>query len=149
MTAPIAITIRKTAHSGITPKSGYILLGYPAICKSEAATQAVSPTALPAEISVPVRTIHPAIPKAIGNFDAVSEMIFTTDDKERNDGTLIAIKMIATAIIIYIALLKSISVIIRFLSLPGKLLKTENLPEGILELSDIITSCKSEFIAER
>ena len=60
--------------------------------------------------------MHPAIPKAIGSFAAVSEIMFTIDEMLRNAGTLTAIKITEIAIIIYIALLNSRSVTSLFLS---------------------------------
>lgn len=65
---------------------------------------AVSPTTLPAEISVPESTMHPPTPSAIGSFAAVSETTFIIEESERNAGTRTAIKITAAAIIIYIAL---------------------------------------------
>ena len=70
---------------------GNILFAYSVICNSDAAIQAVSPTHRPAEISVPVSTMAPAIPNAIGSFAAVREIILTTDETVRNAGTRIAI----------------------------------------------------------
>ena len=85
--------------------------------------------------------MHPAIPKAIGSFAAVSEMILTIDETLKNAGTLIAIKITATAIMIYIALLKIISDIARFLSsrviAPNESVHAEILPFFALFVFDI------------
>ena len=60
--------------------------------------QATTPTILPAERSVPVRIMHPAIPSAIGRFAAESDIIFIIDATERNRGFIIAITTIAAII---------------------------------------------------
>jgi len=74
---------------------------------------AVSPTQRPADISVPVSTIAPPMPSAIGSFAAVSEMMLMIDERDRNAGTRIAMYTIAINMIMYMALLKSISVMTR------------------------------------
>ena len=92
---------------------GKILL---AVVRREAEIQAERPTARPAEISVPVSTMQPAMPSAMGSFAAVSEMMLTMEDSDTNWGTRMAIKMIASTITIYMALLNSRSVMVRRLS---------------------------------
>ena len=93
------------------------------LCKSEAAMQALSPTARPAEISVPVRTIAPPIPRAIGSLAAVKEIMFITEAVERNLGFSIAIIITERKMIINIALLRSVSVIFLRFSERGRALK--------------------------
>ena len=100
--APIAIMMRITQKTGTVPICGNILLAYPEDCKSDAATQAHAPTARPAERSVPVSIIAPAIPSAIGRFAAESEIIFTIDPVERNRGRDIAIPTITITRIIHL-----------------------------------------------
>ena len=77
--APMAMTAKMTMGTGTVPMPGNILLGYSAICSSEAATQAVRPTTRPAERSVPVRMIAPAMPSAMGRFAAESETMLMMD----------------------------------------------------------------------
>ena len=60
------------------------------VVKRDAEIHAVRPTTRPAEISVPVSTIQPPIPSAIGSFAAVSEITFTIEGSFKNAGTLIA-----------------------------------------------------------
>ena len=57
----------------------------------DAAIHAVRPTTRPAERSVPVSTIVPAIPTAIGMLAADSEIIFTIDDGVTKFGFCIAV----------------------------------------------------------
>ena len=57
--------------------------------------QATRPTMRPAERSVPVRIIAPAIPSAIGRLAAESEMILTMEEGERKRGLRHSIKMMA------------------------------------------------------
>ena len=66
MAAPMATTIRMTRGMGRVPMLGHILLAASVACSREAATQAVMPTARPADRSVPVSTMHPAMPSATG-----------------------------------------------------------------------------------
>ena len=66
MAAPMATTIRMTRGTGRVPMAGHILLGASAACRRLAATQAVMPTARPADRSVPVSTMQPAMPRATG-----------------------------------------------------------------------------------
>ena len=73
ISAPNNITIRKTSAIGKGSSPGNILPAYPELCKSAAQTQATSPTMRPAERSVPVRMIAPAIPRARGKLAAESE----------------------------------------------------------------------------
>ena len=71
----MAMTAKMTMGTGTVPMPGNILLGYSAICSSEA----VRPTTRPAERSVPVRMIAPAMPSAMGRFAAESETMLMMD----------------------------------------------------------------------
>ena len=93
--APMIIMMRKTANRGRVGRSGNIFPAYPLAWRSEAAIQAVTPTMRPAERSVPINIIQPAMPRAIGRFAAESEMMLTIEDVDRNLGSYIAMPPIA------------------------------------------------------
>ena len=76
------------------------------VVSKEAEIHAARPTTRPAEISVPVSTIQPPIPRAMGSFAAVREIIFTIEERLMNLGCFTVMKMIAMAMMIYIALFK-------------------------------------------
>ena len=56
-------------------------------------------------MSVPVRTIAHPMPRAMGSFAAVREIMMIMEERERNSGTLMAIKIMAS-IINYVLLIK-------------------------------------------
>ena len=86
--APIAMTISRTTGIGSASVScGQIL---DVVVSRDAVTTDDRPTILPAEISVPASTIHPAIPKAIGSFAAVRDRMLMIEAMPRNFGRLIA-----------------------------------------------------------
>ena len=62
---------------------GNILFITPLDCSSEAQIQAQSPTQRPAERSVPVSTIAPAIPSAIINLAADCMVMFTIESNDK------------------------------------------------------------------
>ena len=64
--APIPMATRITTGTGRVPMPGHILLLASTLWSREAETQAVRPTQRPALRSVPVRTMHPAMPRAAG-----------------------------------------------------------------------------------
>ena len=79
---PTTITAKITSGIGTTPRFGNILVEYVTACSREAEIHAVNPTTRPADRSVPVNTIHPAIPHAIGIFAADKLTILTKDEGE-------------------------------------------------------------------
>ena len=64
--APMAMAMMITAQMGSVPISGHILLEVVTAWSRDAEIQAVRPTQRPADRSVPVSTIQPAIPRARG-----------------------------------------------------------------------------------
>ncbi len=60
-------------------------------CSSAPATAAVRPTTRPPDRSVPVRTIQPAMPSAIGSDAATREMMFAMEPADRKFLFLIAV----------------------------------------------------------
>ena len=102
--APTPNTIRSTTGMGIAD----VMLGNTlnTVVSKEAEIHAARPTTRPAEISVPVSTIQPPIPRAMGSFAAVREIIFTIEERLMNLGCFTVMKMIAMAMMIYIALFK-------------------------------------------
>ncbi len=105
--APTPITSRSTSGRGAV----FVISGntLKTVVSKEAEIHAVRPTTRPAEISVPVSTIQPPIPSAIGNFAAVRDNMFTIEGSFMKVGRIIAMYTTATAIIIYIALFSSMS----------------------------------------
>ena len=92
MTAPMIIARIMTTIMGSVPISGHILLAvFAAFWSSDAEMQAVRPTARPADRSVPVSTMHPAIPSAAGRYAAVWERILMRDAGLMKLGFLMAI----------------------------------------------------------
>ncbi len=74
------------------------------VVSRDAEIHAVRPTTRPAEISVPVSTIQPPIPSAIGR-----DNMFTIEGSFMKAGRMIAIYTTVAAIMIYMALLSRIS----------------------------------------
>ena len=68
---------------GLYASDGNILFITPFDCNSEAHMQAQRPTQRPAERSVPVRTMAPAIPKAIISLAADCMVMFTIESNDR------------------------------------------------------------------
>ena len=64
--APMPMAIRMTTGMGRVPISGHILLEVVTAWSRDAEIQAVRPTQRPADRSVPVSTIQPAMPRARG-----------------------------------------------------------------------------------
>ena len=86
-TAPTARTSKNTTKiGGALVISGNTLK---VVVRSEAEIQAVRPTTRPAEISVPVRTMQPPIPRAMGSLAAVRDITFTMEGSFKKAGTLI------------------------------------------------------------
>ena len=108
--------------------------------------QAVRPTHRPAEISVPVRTMAPPIPSAIGSFAAVSEMMLMMDGSLMNAGTLMAMKITALAMMMYMALLISAPLIARRLSAPSMALNSAKRSPSVFFLTALISDmCPTSF----
>lgn len=61
-----------------------ILFAVPFACKREAQTQAQRPRHLPAERSVPVKTMMPATPSAIRRREADCIVILTIESNDKN-----------------------------------------------------------------
>ena len=112
--APTPITSKRTSGSG----AAFVISGNTlnTVVKSDAEIHAVRPTTRPAEISVPVSTIQPPIPSAMGSFAAVRDNMFTMEGIPKNEGRIMVIYTTATAIMIYMALLSSKSPIFFILS---------------------------------
>ncbi len=78
--AQAAIAASSGMMIGRGSRPGKILL---AVMDILATMTAASPTMRPAEISVPVRTMHPAMPRAMGSFAAVRLTMLTIEFTER------------------------------------------------------------------
>ena len=90
--APMSIASRITTMMGSVPISGHILLArLAAFCSRDAEMQAVRPTTRPADRSVPVSTIQPAMPSAAGRYAAVWERMLMRDAGLIKLGFLMAI----------------------------------------------------------
>src|SRR5699024_5597342 len=89
--APIAKVTNKGTIMGSCGKSAYILDGKLGSCNKEAPTTAASPNTLPADKSVPCKTINPAAPNAmIARVEAWLK-IFVKFCRDRKEGSKIII----------------------------------------------------------
>ena len=83
---PTAITTTSTITTGQGPIPARKRLARSDFCRRMAETNAPSPTTRPAERSVPVRMMAPAMPSAMGRRVAVSWMMLTIDAVARKAG---------------------------------------------------------------
>ncbi len=144
--APTPITSSSTSGSGAAfDISGNTLK---TVVSSEAEIHAVRPTTRPAEISVPVSTIHPPIPSAIGSFAAVRDNIFTIEGIPKNEGRIIVMYTTASAIMMYMALLSSRSPIFFKLSFSATV-HTSCLSKNFCDLSRIFCSQSHNLLLRR
>jgi len=73
MSAPSAMTARITTGMGRGPIASMKRLAVPAFCSMMADKKPVRPMMRPAERSVPVKIIQPAMPSAMGRREAVKD----------------------------------------------------------------------------
>ena len=73
------MTARMTTGMGISGRVSNILFAQSDACSIAAEMAAVRPTTRPADRSVPVSTMHPPMPSAMGSEDAARLMMLTME----------------------------------------------------------------------
>ena len=94
ISAPMATTMRIVSRIQPGVMAGRLEKSFREMvrsCSSAPATAAVRPTTRPPDRSVPVRTIQPAIPSAMGSDAATRETMFAMEPADRKFLFLIAV----------------------------------------------------------
>ena len=94
ISAPMATTMRTVSRIQPGVMAGRLEKSFREMvrsCSSAPATAAVRPTTRPPDKSVPVRTMQPAMPSAMGNDAATRETMFAMEPADRKFLFLIAV----------------------------------------------------------